>query len=241
MKIKFVNLNIWYGGDLFHEAVKFLQAENSDVIALQEVTGKNFADLKNFLGYKYYCWKPSLIHITENGEVPIGNAVFSKFLIVSHEATFYERPLSKVILFNPKTNHLIPRNLLHATLNVEGSIINVFTTQGIWGKDDKDNPQRMKMAEIVASKVHALPNIILSGDFNVDQNTQAIAQIEKELKNVFKNELKSSFNLKWKTQPGFAKSVVDFIFTSPNIKALEHHMFQVNISDHMPLVANFEL
>ncbi|MBI3620306.1 endonuclease/exonuclease/phosphatase family protein [Candidatus Roizmanbacteria bacterium] len=37
MKLKFLNLNIWLGGMLFRSALKFLKAENADIITLQEV------------------------------------------------------------------------------------------------------------------------------------------------------------------------------------------------------------
>lgn len=241
MRIKFVDLNIWYGGNLFNEAVKFLQEEDADIITLQEVTDKNFEDLRKKLSYKYFYWEPSLIHPTKAGDIPIGNVIFSKYPITSTKTTFYDRPLSKIVLFNPKTGHLIPRNLLHAEIDVNSTTLNVFTTHGVWGRDDRDNSQRTKMVKIAVNKIQRLKNVILAGDFNVDQKTQAIALIEDSLKNVFKNELITSFNLNWKKEQGFATSVVDFIFVSSNIKVLDHHMPEVNISDHMPLVATLEL
>jgi endonuclease/exonuclease/phosphatase family metal-dependent hydrolase len=99
------------------------------------------------------------------------------------------------------------------------------------------------MGELIAEQVKDLENVILAGDFNLFPSTKTVELIEDHLKNVFKNELTTSFNMKQKTNPNtnYATSVVDMIFVSKNIKVIQHYCPQVDISDHLPLVSVIEL
>ena len=58
---------------------------------------------------------------------------------------------------------------------------------------------------------------------------------------MFKDELKTTFNMKRKTDPGYAAAVVDMIFISKNIEVISHDCPQVDISDHLPLVCKFNI
>src|SRR5581483_9037709 len=119
--------------------------------------------------------------------------------------------------------------------------LNVFNTQGIWGFDGDDNERRLAQAQVIVKELGSLPRVILSGDFNVKEQTKSIALIEDRLKNIFKGERTTSFNLKHKTSPGFATAVVDMVFASTDLKVIEHYQPDVNVTDHLPQVVVFEL
>ena len=88
------------------------------------------------------------------------------------------------------------------------------------------------MGKVIRNRIEGEKNVILSGDFNVNPDTQTIDYL--------KNATTTSFNLKIKTAPGFDTAVVDMVFTSPNIKALSRECPSIEISDHLPLVCEFE-
>ena len=97
--------------------------------------------------------------------------------------------------------------------------------------------------------------MVLAGDFNVSPDTQTISNIEKYLLNIFKDQLKFTFNLKIKKEAirqrtyiysgddlkGFANAAVDMIFVSPGFKVVDHCQPKVDASDHYPLVAVLEI
>ena len=115
---------------------------------------------------------------------------------------------------------------------------------GIWGLDGGDNSARFKMSDIIVEQIKDKEKVLLAGDFNLKPNTQTIKNIEKYLTNVFKDELKSSFNLSRKNLekfPGYATAVVDMLFVSSDIKLLTHSCPQVDVSDHLPLICEFEV
>ena len=97
------------------------------------------------------------------------------------------------------------------------------------------------MSKIIRDQIKDKENVILAGDFNVRPDTKTIHNIEKVLKNVFKDELVTTFNMKRKTNPGYATAVVDMIFISHNTAVVSHSCPPVDISDHLPLVCEFNI
>lgn len=254
MKTKFLSLNIWHGGKLLNSVVDFIIKENPDVLALQEVQEtsgktskkqfKSYSLFKKLLPYKFSFFEP-MFSFHQNGlKIDHGNAIYSRYPIKNHNVYFFDLKYAVVDWDNAhKLNRFehFPRNMQWVKLKINNKLLNIFNLHGIWGKDGKDNPRRLKMGDIIIDKVKNKEKVILSGDFNMNPNTQTIHNIEKELKNVFKNKLKSTFNIKYKKNPIFSKLVVDMIFVSHDIKILEKKCHQVDISDHLPLTAIFEI
>jgi len=65
--------------------------------------------------------------------------------------------------------------------------------------------------------------------------------ISDHLTNIFGNELKTSFNMRRKDNPGYATACVDMLFVSSDIKVMDKVCPDVDISDHLPLVATLRI
>lgn len=253
MKFKVVCLNLWLGGTLFDNILSFLKKENPDILACQEVlNGKDtnlerqlcsVTVLQKELNFPYTFSTPAYSETREEGMIESGNAIFSRFPILGTKTIFYDIPYAKNYIkpSDPAGFSFIPRNLQQAVLEIGKAKLNFFNTQGIWGADGKDNERRLKMADIIVEEIKDKENVILTGDFNVNEGTRSIAKIGERLKSVFANELTNTFNMKRKDNPGYASAVVDMIFVSKNIKILEHYCPQVDVSDHLPLVCVCQL
>jgi len=249
MKFKFISINIWLGGKLFDNLVEFIQRENPDILALQEVHNgkgklprnlKTIEEFKKKFNFEYISFAPAYLNVTPNGKIPSGNSIFSKFPIKEDKITFTSSLFEEQTFEKRKTWDSVPRNLQHTKINISDKILNIFNTQGIWGKDDMDNPERLKMSQKIVKEIKGKENVILCGDFNVGVNTKTIKNIEKYLVNIFPKRA-TSFNLRRKTGGGFKSSVVDFVFTSQDIEVIQKYVPEVDVSDHMPLIAIFEL
>lgn len=252
MKIKFLCLNLWFGGKLFDNVITFIKKENPDIIAFQEaVSGEKtgdtneyprIEDLKNIMNFPYAHFAPAFKMTRPDMPGGIfGNAVFSKFPIVKTETTFFDVPYDDDY---DETNDFSfsPRNLEHVRIDLGGKELNVFNTQGIWGFDGDDNDRRLKMSEVIREKYFGKKNVVLCGDFNTKDTTKAMTGFEKDLKNVFKGELTSSFNMRHKpVDSGFASTVVDMIYVSPEIKVANHYSTDEDVTDHIPLVCEIEI
>lgn len=250
MRLKFLCLNIWQGGNLMDNVLAFIRAEDPDVIALQEVydgTDPSWERryrcmdvLRAELGYPHDRIAHAFLEVTDFGKVPQGNAVLSRFPIVDSSVTFFDVPYGERIAV-PENFPVTPRNLQHVRVHANGTDINVFNVQGIWGEDGRDSERRMSMCRTIAEAVRGKRNVILAGDFNLNPDTASVAQIDRKLRNVFGGELTSTFNMKHKTNPGFATAVVDMIFVSPDIRVVDHVCHDADVSDHKALTATLEI
>lgn len=266
MKIKFLCLNLWQGGNLIDGILEYIKKEDPDILVCQEVYNghdkswdKKYRSVDVFkeeLGYKYYNFAPAYLEKRDIGKLEQGNAVFSKFEIKSSNIIFYDSPYREDYEEKFDNFEYAPRNLQHVVLDIEGQDFNIFNTQGIWGEDGQDNERRFKMSETIISQVKDRKNVILAGDFNLQESTQAVLNIEKHLINLLKGQAQTSFNIKRKLKAGvksfakferpevasgYAQAVVDMILVSQDIKVISSHYVDVDISDHLPLLAIFEI
>lgn len=251
MQIKFLTLNLYEGGRFFDAIVEFIRSEQPDILALQEVfNGKDknlpkklrsLEELKQQLKDYYYHFAPELLVELEEGKIDAGNAIFSRFPLVAKKVVFFDIRYGTYTEKPPNGDYsLHPKNMHYVTIRHNHDLLNVFNLHGIWGFDGNDNERRLKMSKIIVEQIKGKENVILAGDFNVRPRTQTIKNIEKQLVNVFKNKLKTTFNMKHKANSSYATAVVDMVFISKDIKVLEHYCPQVDISDHLPLVCILE-
>lgn len=252
MELRFIGINVWLGGLLMDNIIEFLQHHKPDVVAMQEVyesdhplLGRRFKTievLKEATGLEYHHYAPAMNQHHDLCGVPSGNAILSRYPIVSSNVEFYDIP------YNGERDAYIgradvqPRNLQHVVLDTPAGEINVFNTQGVWGEHGDDTDRRLAMAKQISAAVHGKPKTILTGDFNVNEGTESIAMIGRELQNIFEGERVTSFNMKWKPQPsGYGEAVVDMIFVSDDITLLHKECPNPDVSDHLPVVAYVEV
>jgi endonuclease/exonuclease/phosphatase family metal-dependent hydrolase len=93
-------------------------------------------------------------------------------------------------------------------------------------------------------KIKETPKTILTGDFNTRPQTKTIQAIEAHLNNLFSDKLTTTFNLPRKDvekHPGYATATVDMMFVSFDIGIIDTYCPRVDVSDHLPLVANLRV
>lgn len=252
MKIKLVCLNVWFGGKLFDEIQAFIAHENADIVALQEVYHAEdyppeqewhmVSALARLLNYPYFAYAPAFGKIWDNGRrTQSGNALLSRHPFRTALSTWFDVPYNGFYQETKGDYQYTPRNLQHGEIMIGQQVLHVFNTQGIWGFDGDDNERRLNMGKIIAREVAGKKPALLTGDFNVQEGTQTIAQVETHMKSVFKGQLKSSFNMRHKTKPGFASAIVDMMFASPDVTIGKHYASDANVSDHLALVGEFEI
>lgn len=251
MNIKFISLNIWQGGNMFVQSMEFLYKENPDILVVQEVYDgqnplyeqryKTFLEVKKTLSFSYSSFSPAFLDTRTIGNIDRGNAIFSKFPIISNTTIAYDRPYGSYDEEHDMNYQNVPMCLQHAVVLIHKNEYNIYNLQGIWGKDGRDNPRRIRMGKFLVEETKNRKRVVLAGDFNLNPNTETIRGLEKCLRNVFKNKLKTTFNMKQKKNPALAKSIVDMIFVSRDLKIVDYSCPDVNISDHLPLICALEI
>lgn len=249
--MKIISLNLFEGGILWDNIQAFLLRENADILCLQEAFNgdeqqplqyQTVRRLQALLPDFFFSYSPAFYEIRPDGQGDVGNIICSRFPLDQEKTVFVHGEYQKLV--RPKDEHSFvhyPRSLQYARTQIGTQWLHVFNIHGIWGFDGEDSPERLRMSEIIVNEINQKQPAVLMGDFNLLPNTQTIANIEQHLVNVFKDELTTTFNMRHKTNPGYAISVVDMFFASPDIRITSHVCPDDDLSDHKPLVVTLDL
>lgn len=191
MTIKFVSLNLWFGGELFDEIVAFLKAQDADIVVLQEAFSstdvaverqyRSMQVLSEKLGYAYTDFAPAYRDFDHtDGKAQRGNGILSKFSITGQDNIFFFGEYTETYRDVPGQFKNCPRNLQHVQLDTPAGEMHVYNIQGVWDLDgDSYSKQRRQMSDIIIEQVDGKPNVILAGDTNAKMTNRSILDIEK--------------------------------------------------------------
>ena len=130
----------------------------------------------------------------------------------------------------------IPKSLQYVELG--GVLISQF--HGLWNAGPKtDTADRLEQSRRVKEFLDSknLPKI-LCGDFNLLPNTESLAILEEGMENLVKTRgIQSTRSAFYKKPVRFA----DYVLVSQEIKVKDFHVPDVEVSDHLPMVLDFEL
>jgi endonuclease/exonuclease/phosphatase family metal-dependent hydrolase len=255
MTIKFMCLNLWSEGNILNNAIAYINKERPDILAAQEAWNSKDKDLpENFksmpvimekCSYAYSTFAEALIDNNGGNKFPSGNAIYSRWPKTEHKPVFFDQEYGERFEQTHEAYSVTPRNLQYATIHTGYAELNVFNTQGVWDLDgDKVTERRIKMCNALAKAIKGKQNVILAGDFNLKPSNKALAPLDSQLTSVFKNERANSFNLRRKDldkYPGYASAAVDLMYVTPDIKVIKYSCPNVDVSDHLPLVAELEI
>lgn len=244
MQLKYLTLNVWLGGKVFAPLMEFIGQSNADIFSFQEVYDgaeasaeerfRTMQALRQVLPAHHHAFAPAMLDTAVTPATDLGNAIFSRWSITASDVTFFGPPYGK-IPSNVENAPVAPRNMLHLTLDVAGTPVDIFNVHGIWREDGEDNAERLHMSQVIQKAVRGKSHAILSGDFNARQQTETMRGIGRVLTPVFGDELVTTFNMKYKKNPGFATAAVDMIFVGSGFRVLERTCHTEDVSDHRAL------
>lgn len=258
-KLKLLNLNLGIKIDNNEDVIKLINKEKVDIVTFQEaMRGKentvfaryNSSNIiksqtnfdNDFFGPLWYAEK----HIKNNviskkfgGITEQGNEILSKFPIIEAKNIFYYKEYSE---FTDTTNFRKEdhsRAFVEAILDIKGRKFQLINVHGCWNKDKKDdNRTIIQTKEIVSHIRYDIPSIVV-GDFNLLPNTKSIKTISQKMINLI-----DKYNIK-STRPEFndgldiGNLVCDYIFVNDKVKISDFKVVETNISDHLPLILEF--
>lgn len=239
MKLKVMVYNVCSGHNFnndkilnIRDAGQVIKKYSPDIIGLNEIRGlghvdKFFTDqaktLGEMLGYYFYFAKA----IDIEGHGPYGNALLSRFPILSADTILIEDPLDK-----SEEGYYETRCILKAKLDILDGL-NVYVSHfGLVGSEQINAVQKVS-EHIRADK----GSLIFMGDLNMQPDNKKLAPIFELLKDtatINKAEL-----LTFPSDSPDRK--IDYIFTSKDISTLSAKAPAETTSDHRPYIAEIEL
>ena len=213
--------------DIMAQAIKKCDA---DIIGLNEMRdeGPNAeyeAQTKIIaekLGYYHYFAKA----IDFNGVNPYGNALISKYPILSAEVVLIPEPEVRGY-----DGYYEDRCLLKAVLDVNGEQVTVMVIHFGLNPDEAENAANAVINNIPEGKV------ILMGDFNLPPESELLLPIRQKLFDTA--ELIGEEKLSYPSDDPYIK--IDYIFTSRDIKVVSADIPAIVASDHRPHTATIEI
>lgn len=211
--------------DIFEEEIRRC---NADIIGLNEIRdkgkSKQFQEqakiLADRLGYYYYFAKA----IDFDGVNPYGNAILSRFPIISAETILVPDP--EVPSYD---GYYETRCLLKAKIDLWDGIDVCVIHFGL-NPDEQENAVNTVLANICKEKC------ILMGDFNITPDNPILVPINDRMYDTAK--LFSKELLSFPSDEPRIK--IDYIFTSHDIKVLSADIPADIVSDHRPYIAVIE-
>jgi endonuclease/exonuclease/phosphatase family metal-dependent hydrolase len=245
------------------KVVQFIQTYQPDIICLQDLgvtigpgLNSNIALLKDTLHYPYYVFEKHYFSRRSWGNTWIGIAIFSKFPIID----------SGYIDYPDKIN---PESILWADINLKGRITRVATTHLqsmhlnhnltveepldtaqwqdslviIWGsKLDKLRYFQSYHAQEV-EKLHRFIDsskgrFILAADLNSVPSSYVYHRAKDGLKDAFLEKGSGLGRTFHSRQPALR---IDYLFHDDGISVNQINIFPQGLSDHDPVIMDFEL
>lgn len=234
--MRIIFLNTWHG-QVWEKLKKFLElhSKDTDVFCFVEVD----PDLEIKLEKVLFDFTPLYekgIKMVYMGGVTAGQSIFIK------KGT---KVSSSGIMFPYRQLKTDAGGFQYIQLNIAGKDVVIGCLHGKTLPGDKlDTPIRLRQSEkIINFFADKNGPKIVGGDFNLDLSTKSVLMFEEVgYRNLIKDfNIKNTRNkLSWK-QFNNIQHFADFCFVSPEVKVKNFEVPQLEISDHLPLILDFDL
>lgn len=228
MKLKIISWNIWDEGH-FDEIAQFLKSSEADIIGLQEVLPFSksipIIEFLTSLGYEHV-YAPARLSSDEREEM--GNAVFSKYPIVS----------SVVHVLSDESR----RVAVQAEITMQGETVHVFSVHLLHTHQKVSSIQELQVENLL--KVLPAKKVIVMGDFNATPESVVVQKMGSVL-----IDTDTTHTPTWSVysegcpvcNPQKIDTRLDYIFVSPDMKAISSKVENSKGSDHLPISAMIEM
>jgi endonuclease/exonuclease/phosphatase family metal-dependent hydrolase len=132
------------------------------------------------------------------------------------------------------------------TLETNGKKFTVFNFHGVAQPGNKlDTPQRIQNSKRLGLIWDSLLDSekILCGDFNLYPEIESIKILESRARNLIKefNIQNTRNQVSWDKYPESHQKFADFTFVSPDLKVKSFEVPYNEVSDHLPMILEFEI
>jgi endonuclease/exonuclease/phosphatase family metal-dependent hydrolase len=252
-RMKIVQLNIWQGR-LLRQVLEFLRKERPDFVCMQEVySSKIDNSSQDFLRsferiqalfpnyHGYFSARYDLPVLDEKARYGIG--MLSRFPITDTETLFVvgsRKSFATAAELAAHQGQKEPCNLQRVIVRIDSDTsFCLINHHGYWEPNGMGTDANVRAMEKVGEIVRNSPRpLILAGDLNVVFESPAMKPIQAQL-----NDLTQAYRLPT-TLSEFGKVsnvACDHICVSDGIDVHSFHASDALVSDHMPLVMEFNL
>ncbi len=265
--MKLLSLNVALFEENNDELAPFIKAQNVDILCLQEVTkridstakseliSKEIIDITS-LGLSHSFFAPvwvlskfeknnfhgkDVFSFDLGGNVEFGNYTKAKYQITKGQNVFVQNYFTYVTNWSkwPEEDY---RGFQVTDMLIDSKDLRVINYHGIWSRDKKGTDKTKKACEIIRDfGLEAKGALVICGDFNLFPDTDSIGALNQHFKNLCNDYSIRSTRPETNELSDLSRNVVDYIFVNDKVKVNSFEVVQSDVSDHLPLVMDFDL
>lgn len=242
--MKLITLNIW-GGHVREPLHQFISNhQHIDIFCFQEVyhNAKEMISIENRkVSLNIFSELQTLLSNHTGYFKPVVDGIYGISMFIKNQIAVLDEG-DYVIHDNPTYSGRGPthsRILQWAKCNIDGNLYTIMNVHGLWnGQGKTDTPERIAQSKKIK---HFMDNVtdrkILCGDFNLKPNTESLKILAEDM-----NDLVNAFDIKSTRTSYYPKEekFADYIFTSPEITVKDFAVLKDEVSDHAPLLVDFD-
>ncbi len=223
--------------ELANNIVDFIAEQDADIVCFQE-----FDDLRTgnqgFQQYPYYYINREF---GINNDYKLIQAIFSKYPIIDKGSLSFPNSNNNAIYADIflENDTLRIYNLHLQSLNVRPGSIKRESPSRLNRRLGNTFIQQRHQADLVVQHSKDINHRkIICGDFNNSQFSNVYYRIKQDMKDTF---MEKGFGLGSTYIFKFLPFRIDYILVDPEIEIKSHRNFDVQLSDHTPIMASFRL
>lgn len=258
--MKLFNLNVGIKLDNNQAVVDLITKDNYDVVTLQEAVRKLEATvspkydssnvIRNATHYANTFFGAVWVAKRQirndqprdfGGYIEQGNQLLTNLPIVKARNVFYYQEYCHREDTRDFVTNDHPRAFTDTIVQVGDQALQIINVHGCWTVDKKGNDRTKHQTATLLSNIRDDLPCIVVGDFNLLPDTVEIQTLSQKLHNLIEK-----FQIKT-TRPDFddgldkGNMVCDYIFVNDKVKVNDFRVLNVNVSDHFPLLLDFEI
>jgi endonuclease/exonuclease/phosphatase family metal-dependent hydrolase len=216
--------------------VRFIQQENPDIVCFQEFDYKRIRtdDFKDY-PFSYVDFD---FHNYGNRVI---QAIYSKYEILDKGNLEFPSSSNSAVFADIVVENDTFRlyNLHLESLNIRPSNLKRERSDLLFGRLRNSFAKQQKQSDIVREHMNISPyRNMVCGDFNNNQFSSVYLNIKGDLKDTFLEK-----------GTGYGKTIkfwrfpfrIDFILVDPSLEVLSHKNYNINLSDHEPVMASIKI
>lgn len=245
------------------EVVEYLSEQDADILCLQEVAraldknakekfrSKELIDEKLGQRYPYRFYAPfwAIDHFKKSdiyteqcgGLIDLGNYILSKYPITKGEAFFPQAPYTYITSWEnwPEVEY---KNFISAQIQIGEKSVQIVNYHGLWTRDKLGNEHTKKGCQMILEETNNNETpIIIVGDFNLFQTTESMKILTDAYTDLVHEYGYKTTRPKTNELAEMKNNVVDYALVNDRVKVTDFLVDDNDVSDHLPLILDFEI
>lgn len=216
--------------------VKFIDQELPDIICFQEFDSRKIRS-NHFDSYSYNF--VDFVFGEDSGRVV--QAIYSKYKIINQGVLEFPSSGNSAIFVDLifKKDTIRVYNVHLESLNIRPGNIKKERSDKLLGRLRKSFQKQQQQSDIVRNHMKSSPyRNIVCGDFNNNQFSSVYFNLKRDLKDTF-----------MESGSGYGATIdfwkfpfrIDFILVDPSFDVVSHQSYDINLSDHEPIMASIKI